>query len=398
MMVLYDEFRKYFDDQEIYGVKSPLRICPIGAHSDYQDGLVTGFTLDASVDMIYSPREDGYINIRSMDFPDREYFHVNHSSEYIPGFWGTYIRGAVKSLQQDFVLKKGLNAVVSGKLPIGGLSSSAAVTTAYLKALCHVNEIPVDEIDLIRYSNWVENQFIGLKNGILDQSANILSKNNHLMVMDCQNWEYQLVPDNPELPEFEVVVVFSGITKNLMGTDFNNRVDEVRVAGWLLNEMDGKALPKLDQVKLRNIPKETYLDHKDKIPARFAKRAAHFYTEKDRVLAGVEAWRQGDLKQFGQLMFESGHSSFYQQESGIPEMETIYNILKETPGVYGARPSGAGYRGAVIGLVDPAYKASIKEKIDQVYPQKHPQIKDDYRVNFCQRDDGARFVDVEEFK
>lgn len=79
-------------------------------------------------------------------------------------------------------------------------------------------------------------------------------------------------------------------------------------------------------------------------------------------------------------------------------METIYNILKETEGVYGARPSGAGYRGAVIGLVNPEFKEHIKARIDEVYPSSHPAYKDVYEVNFCKTDDGARFVDPKEFE
>ena len=387
---------KYGEKSDVRAVKSPLRVCPIGAHSDYQGGRVTGMTLDASVDLVYAPREDGYINIKSLDFPDREYFHVDHDLNYIPGFWGTYIRGAVKALQEDYVLKNGINAVVSGKLPIGGLSSSAAVTTAYLKALCDVNNIEVSKMDLIKYSHMVENQFIGIKNGILDQSANILSMDNQLMVMDCQNWEYKMVDKGNDFPEFEVVVVYSGISQNIMGTDFNNRVDEVRVAGWLLQELRGEPLPKLEDVKLRDIPREDYEKYKDELPERFRKRAAHFYTEFDRVNEGAKAWADGDIEKFGELMFESGMSSFYQQESGIPEMKTIYDILKDSEGVYGARPSGAGYRGAVIGLINPAYKEQIKKNIDEVYPEKHPEIKDAYEVNFCKTDDGARFVDVEE--
>ncbi|WP_328803183.1 galactokinase [Ruoffia halotolerans] len=348
--------------------------------------------------MVYAPREDGYINIKSMDFPDKEYFHLSHDLEYIPGFWGSYIRGAVHALQEDYVLKVGLNAIVSGKLPIGGLSSSAAVTTAYLMALCDVNDIEFTKYDLIKYSHWVETEFIGLKNGILDQSANILSLDNQLMVMDCQEWEHEMVPKGEGFPDFEVVVVYSGITKNLMGTDFNNLVDEVRVAGWMLQELAGLPLSKLEDVRLREIPKEVYETHKENLLPRFRKRAAHFYTEQERVEKGAEAWAKGDLEAFGQLMFESGHSSFYQQESGIPEMETIYNILKDTEGVYGARPSGAGYRGALIGLVNPDFKEHIKAQIDAIYPSKHPEYKDVYEVNFCQTDDGARFVDPKEFE
>lgn len=397
MSKLIDTFNaEYGHSDDLRAVKSPLRICPIGAHSDYQGGRVTGMTIDASVDMVYAPREDNYIQIQSMDFPDKEIFSFSHELEYIPGFWGTYIRGAVQALQQDYVLKVGLNAVVEGKLPIGGLSSSAAVTTAYLMALCDVNDIEVSKMDIIMYSHWVETQFIGLKNGILDQSANVLSMNNQLMVMDCLTNEYEMVDKGNAFEDFEVIVVYSGISKNLMGTDFNNRVDEARVAGWLLLEMAGEPLPALEDVKLRNIPVEIYEEYKNQIPARFAKRAAHYYTEQARVLEGSKAYAQGNIEKFGQIMFESGNSSFYQQESGIPEMKTIFDILQNAEGVYGARPSGAGYRGAVIGLINPAYKDQIKEQIDNVYPTEHPEIKDVYEVNFCKIDDGARYVKVED--
>lgn len=216
MSNLMDTFiARYGPSDNIWVVKSPLRICPIGAHSDYQGGRVTGMTLDASVDMVYAPREDNYVEIQSVDFPDTELFPFGHDLEYIPGFWGSYIRGAVKALQEDHVLKVGLNAVVSGKLPIGGLSSPAAVTTAYLKALCDVNHIEVSKMDIIMYSHWVETKFIGLKNGILDQSANVLSMNNQLMLMDCLTNEYKMIDKGADFKDFEVIVVYSGISKNL---------------------------------------------------------------------------------------------------------------------------------------------------------------------------------------
>lgn len=395
MRSLIDKFKKIYNEIDIRAVRSPLRICPIGAHSDHQGGLVTGMTLNASVDMVYSPTDDGYIRLQSLDFPDKECFHISHDSEYVPSFWGNYIRGAVLALQQDYVLKKGLNGIVSGKLPIGGLSSSAAVTTAYLMALCDVNDIEVSKMNLIKYSHWVETAFIGLKNGILDQSANILSMDNQLMVMDCKTNEYEMVPKGLNMPGFEVVVVYSGISKQLISTDFNNRTDELRVAGWILEELsDLKITPSLEKVQLRDIPVEVYEEYKNQLPDRFRKRAAHYYTEQVRVQKGAEAWANGDIEMFGQLMLESGESSFYKYESGIPEMKTIYNLLCECEGVYGARPSGAGYRGAMIGLVNPNYKEQIKAKVDAEYSRKHPEYKDLYEVNFCKTVDGAGLVDL----
>ena len=385
---------KIFEDKykgtDIRVIQSPLRICPLGAHVDHQGGVVTGMALDSNVEMVYSPSDDGYIRIQSLDFPDEEYFHIDHVPEVLPGFWGNYPRGAVLALQQDHFLKRGFNAVISGKLPIGGLSSSAAVTTAYLMALCDVNDINVSKINLVNYSHWAETNYIGLKNGILDQSANILSQDNHLLSMDCKTGEHSLIEKLDNMPEFEVVVVYSGVTKALMGTDYNNRVDECRVAGWIIQDLADKGATALEDVQLRDISIEDYREHRENVPGRFRRRLDHYFSEQKRVQNGIEAWRTGDINRFGELIFESGKSSIYQYESGCPELITIFEALADCPGVYGARFSGAGYRGCCIGLIDPKYKEDIKQRIDSVYPQEHPKYKNDYKVHFCKTGDGAR--------
>ena len=373
-------------------IKSPLRICPLGAHVDHQHGLVTGMALDAAVNLVYSRGDNGYVRVQSRDFPDEEYFAISSVPGMVPGFWGNYLRGAILALKQNHVIKHGINAIISGKLPIGGLSSSAAVTTAYLMALCDVNDIEVSKEELVQLSHWVENQFIKLNNGILDQAANILSRNNYLMFMDTRTSQYQLIEKPVSMPEFEVVVVYSGLSKALIGTDYNNRVDECKVAAWIIQELAQQRIASLPETRLRDVDRETYLKVREGLPPRFRKRADHFFSENERVKAGVEAWQKGDLKTFGQLMFESGESSIHNYECGCPELITIFEILKKAPGVYGARFSGAGYRGCCIGLIDPYYKEEIKAAVDREYPVKHPEYKDVYQVNFCKTDDGARIV------
>ena len=396
-------FKSLFNDEDIRAVRSPLRIAPLGAHSDHQDGRVTGMALDASIDLIYSPNNEGIVNVHSLDFPGEEKFHIDDEFEFVPGFWGNYLRGAVVSLQEDFTLTKGINGLLNGELPIGGLSSSAAVLTAYLMALGDVNGIELSKLDLIQYNSNAERNFMGLKNGILDQSSNILSQDDYLMVMDCQTNEYDLVPKGDDFPEFEVVVVFSGVTQQLTDSGFNNRTDECRVAGWLMQEWEniynGAEVTPLDDVRLRDIKPDIYEKYQDDLPGRFGRRAEHFYTEQARVLKGQEAWAAGDIATFGQLMFESSDSTFNNYETGIPEMATILDTLRKSKGVYGARPSGAGFRGSVIGLVDPAYKAEIKAAIDAVFPGAHPEYADAYEVNFVQTADGASYVtDLGELK
>lgn len=392
-----DELRARFEalapNEQMRVIHSPLRICPLGAHVDHQHGLVTGMALDVSIDLGYTSVENGYVHIQSMDFPDQEIFHVDHVPEMIPGFWGNYLRGAVLALSRSHRLRRGVKGVISGKLPIGGLSSSAAVTTAYLMALCDVNELDLSPEQLIQQSHWVERHYIGLNNGILDQSANLLSRDDHLMMMDCRSGDYELIRQSAAMPEFEVVVAYSGLSQSLIRTDYNNRVDECKVAAWLLQELSEGKVSALADVRLRDIDETVFEQYKDELPGRFRRRAEHFYAENERVRRGVDLWRQGDLSTFGELMFDSGRSSIHLYECGCPELITLYHLLAESPGVYGARFSGAGYRGCCIGLVDPRYREKIVERIAEEYPVRHPEHRDTYHVYFCKIGDGARKVE-----
>jgi len=394
MKTLLNKFKQKYDnyDGELKITKSPLRVCPLGAHVDHQEGLVTGMAIDSSIDMVFAPADDGYVRVQSLDFPDEEYFHIEKTPGMIPGFWGNYLRGSVLALKREHLVNRGFKAIIRGQLPIGGLSSSAAVTTAYLLALCDVNGIDVDRKELIQCSHWVENDFIGLRNGILDQAANILSKDGYLMYMDCQTGEYELIKQPAKMPAYEIIVVYSGLSKALIGTDYNNRVDECKVSAWILQELAQDKIAAFGEVKLRDITPKDYKLYRKEIPGRFRRRADHYFSELERVKEGVLAWEKGDLKKFGRLMLASGESSINNYECGCPELITIFEILKKTPGVYGARFSGAGYRGCCIGLVNPAQKERIKEKIASEYPLQHPEYKDLYKVYFCKTGDGARIL------
>jgi galactokinase/galacturonokinase len=259
-------------------------------------------------------------------------------------------------------------------------------------ALADVNGIDVPKEKLIQYSHWVETAFIGLKNGILDQSANILSKDGYLMRMDCATGEWELIPKNPAMPEFEVVIVNSGFTKALIGTDYNNRVDECKIAASLLQELArGETTPYKD-IALRSVSREEWMAHRDSLPGRFGRRAKHYFTENQRVIDGCEAWKRGDIEAFGRLMVESGESSVHDYQCGSPELITIFDALKRVPGVHGARFSGAGYRGCCIGIIDPSCHKEVEARIAEAYPVKHPQYADKYKVYFCKTTDGASFV------
>ncbi len=372
-------------------VKVPLRICPLGAHIDHQLGRVTGMTIDRSILMAFAPATDGLVCVDSFDFEPPISFNLSNVPPYQPRDWGNYIRGAVLALQQDYQLECGLVGVVDGNMPIGGLSSSAAVTIAYLLALETMNglEVPPEKnVSLVRFT---ENQYIGLNNGILDQSVILFSQRNHLTLIDCQSIQIDKVPTTLQANDFEVLSVYSGVTHVLVGTDYNNRVAECQEAARLLLTYAGGDAVESDY-RLRQVDPTIFKAEGHRLPPMLRRRASHYFGEMQRVADGVAAWQMGDLNRFGALMSESGESSIKYYECGSPQLITLYEILREAPGVYGTRFSGAGFRGNCIALIDPAARETIAEAIHRRYPMAHPNEADAYSIHFCQTENQAHLT------
>lgn len=379
-------------ETDIRVVRSPLRVSPLGAHVDHQDGLVTGMAIDRAIYLAFVPRDDGWVRVASHNFPGCLEFGLDDIPSVSQADWGNYARGAALALQQSHDLHVGIDAVVMGMMPIGGLSSSAAVGIAYLLALEAVNDLQLSAEENIELDRYIENVYLGLKNGVLDQSMILLSDRDCLTYLDCQSMAVKRIATAASPEDFEILVVYSGVRQALVGTDYNNRVNECRQAARLMLEWSGHPGYNGD-ARLRLVPPEVYAAYKDRLPAPLDRRARHFFTELERVQAGVEAWRAGDIEQMGQLMRESGASSVHNYESGCPHLTTLYEILRECPGVYGARFSGGGFRGSCIGLSDPARRDEITAWIAARYPEAHPDISNAYSIHFCQTSEAAQLVD-----
>ena len=141
---------------------------------------------------------------------------------------------------------------------------------------------------------------------------------------------------------------------------------------------------------LRDVPYEVYLEYKDRLPENWRKRAEHWYTEYDRVHRGAEAWRKGDIEEFGRLSFESGNSSICNWETGSNELKTLYHIMTKTDGIYGGRFSGAGFKGCCMALIDPAFEESICEKVKREYLSVFPKLEGKYSAHICESADGVK--------
>lgn len=376
----------------MFHIFSPYRVCPLGAHVDHQHGLVTGFAFDMGVDLWFEPTDDGIVRLKSETFEGDVEFDITQPTRVKEGNWGDYARGAKYALKKRFTLKRGIEGTIKGSLPIGGLSSSAAVLIAYVMAMAKANNIELSKMEIIKIASQAEREYIGLTNGILDQACIALGEKDSLLFLDTDTEQYRIIRKNPRMPEFELAIIFSGLTRSLVSSDYNLRVAECKTAAWNMMAYTGMPLKGLDKTYLRDIPKETYDLTKDKMPPRFARRAEHFYSEYKRVRKGVTAWETGNLKLFGQLSFESCESSIKNYECGSEELIAIYNIMRQTEGIYGGRFSGAGFKGACIALVDPSKKEDIRQRITEEYLRMFPEYTDSFEIHFCKTDDGARFV------
>ena len=377
---------KYPDALEVNKTYVPYRVCPIGAHSDHQHGKILGFAIDKGVNLVYSIRDDSLVVLDSLDFSGSTVFDI-HSIPDKQGNWGDYARAVAFALQKKYDIEYGIEGIVAGSLPVGGLSSSAAVCLCYLNALASANDIKLSNTELIELSYIAEKEYVGINVGTLDMSCEVLCEKDKLLYLDTQNDRYELInkPDTAE--DFLIAIIYSGVSRHL-SSGFNMRVDEVRTAAYSLKAYADLPYGLFEDTRLREVPIEVYMQYKDRLPYNMRKRAEHFYTEFQRVEKGAELFKQGDIKGFGKLVFESGYSSIYNWETGSSPLISIYSIMTKTEGIYGGRFSGAGFNGCCVALVDPSYTESIKESITKEYLAEFPEYTNTFSIHYCKTDNG----------
>ncbi len=380
---------------EIYGrdpeavAFCPYRIAPLGAHIDHQNGSINGFAIDKGIHIAYGDKESGICELRSLNFPKRAQFHVRDLPEEKVGDWADHCRAAAKMLGEEYRLRNGISAVIEGSLPIGGLSSSAAVIIAFLSALAKVNKITLDPWETIRLAKKAENEYVGVNCGKLDQSCEVLCRKDHLLYLDCLDDSFSLIPKSEGMKDFKFIVFFSGLERSLANSAYNLRKDECKAAAYNLLAFAGLPYEKFKNTVLRNVPAEVFKEYKDRLPFPFYKRATHYFAEYDRVQKGVQAWKAGDLSTYGSLVFESGRSSIDNYECGCDELITLYEIMSGTDGIYGGRFSGAGFKGCCMALVDPAKADEVIDKVSREYLKAYPDLEGKYMAALCDTADGV---------
>ncbi|GLJ10589.1 hypothetical protein SUGI_0131200 [Cryptomeria japonica] len=399
------------DVDEVRVVASPYRICPLGAHIDHQGGTVTAMTVNKGILLGFIPSGDSKVVLQSAQFKGAVQFRIDNNLCKEDGEvheecgWGRLARGAVFALKSaGKSLYQGIIGFVDGSGPFdsSGISSSAAVGVAYLLAFESANDLNISPSENIQLDRMIENGFLGLKNGILDQSAILLSQKKCLTCIDCKSKDYKFIlppisngnSNNEELESYKILLAFSGVKHALSSKPgYNSRVAECQEAATILLEASRRTSA---EPLLCNVAPEDYAVHKEKLKDNLARRAEHYYSENSRVLAGLKAWSCGNLEDFGRLMSESGLSSIVNYECGCEPMIQLYEILLKAPGVFGARFSGAGFRGCCVALVDSKFaeKAAsyVFEEYKKVQPDLAAQLEEETAVLICESGDRARLI------
>ncbi|MEM7798313.1 MAG: hypothetical protein AAF633_03905, partial [Chloroflexota bacterium] len=346
-----------------------------------------GKAISAYTLLVFAPRADGQIILKPTNYPSEASFFIEEIG--VPDFsdWSRYARGAAKVLNKHTPLQQGLTGLVSGTLPGSGLSSSASVGLAYLRALAAVNELELSNREYVELDRQLENDYLGLNNGIQDQSAIVNGERDKLMHLHTLTRVVDQIEDGSIMDGVSCLIVYSGFSRELTSTGFNDRVGECRQAANMMGMM-------IDQEAhvLSDIPADAFDALKNELPDHIQRRAAHYYSEVERVQLGREAWAAGDTVRFGELMNESCESSIHQYQSGSEPIIALQEIVSSAPGIYGSRFGGGGYGGCVIGFVRTEAAEDAYRQIRRRYASRYPDAAQRAGYYIAQFENGLRII------
>jgi galactokinase len=306
----------------------------IGEHTDYNDGFVLPVAIDRTVAVAAAPVEGKKVRVYSADFDARDEWPVDAPRRTGRGEWRDYVRGVAWTLLDAGFELRGADLAIAGDVPLGaGLSSSAALEVAVAGALCAVAGTEMEAERLALLCQNAENQFVGVRCGIMDQLAAACSRAGHALLIDCRSLEMEHVPLPNDMP---IVVVDSKVQRELGKTAYNDRREECAAAARALRV---ESLREAATVDLSGLPEP------------LNRRAGHVVSENRRVLDAVEALRNGDVARFGDVMYESHASLRDDFAVSTPELDLLVERASQTEGVMGARLTGAGFGGCTVNLV-----------------------------------------------
>jgi galactokinase len=339
--------------------RAPGRVNLIGEHTDYNDGYVLPTPIDRHVYVAAKPRPDDRFRVYAADFRQSKEFTLGGTRHDPDRPWSNYVQGVVEVLRDEGHGLKGADMVVTGDVPLGaGLSSSAALLMATLRALQDMNGLELDPVAAAYLGRRAENTFVGVQCGVMDHFVACLGEHGRALFIDCRTNEHRLIDMQPT---HRVVVVNTMVQRELSDSAYNERRAQCMEAVRIMSRSD-------PEVKaLRDVSPETLVEHWGELPAVIQRRTRHVVTENQRVLDAVGLLEAGDAEGFGDLMYDSHESLRFDYEVSCDELDALVDATMDMDEVVGARMTGAGFGGCTVNLVEAGYVDEFTEVIKERY-------------------------------
>jgi len=358
--------------------QAPGRVNLIGEHTDYNDGFVMPVAIDRHVILAARARQDGRVRLWSVDLNQAAEFSLDAILTDADAPWSNYVRGVANVLQLEGFVLQGMDAAIAGNVPIGsGLSSSAAIEMASALAFCalHSLEIPLDQLALL--CQRAENDFVGMRCGIMDPFIAALGQPGHALWIDCRSLEYDPVPVPVEV---SIVVCDTMKRRGLVDSEYNARRQECQRGVELLQQ------PFPGIRALRDVSSADLSRFGSLLPPVVRRRCMHVVSENERVTAAVDVLREGSVTQFGRLMDESHASLRRDYEVSCLELDLMVELARQAPGCLGARMTGAGFGGCTVNWVSVGQTERFAGQVSKQYLASTGVVPEVY---ICQASGGA---------
>jgi len=353
--------------------RAPGRVNLIGEHTDYTGGLVMPTAIHFSTWVAAGRREDRTIRAVSEGFPGALEFSLDQTPNR-QGNWTDYVAGVAATLEAAGHRLRGANLLISGEVPVGsGLSSSGAVEVATALALLKNSDLFMEPMQVALLCQRAENEFVGMRCGIMDQFISCFGRENHALMLDCRSLTYRAV----RLPSEASLVICNTMVKHeLVSTEYNRRREDCEAAARIIGP-------------LRDLTMETFERRASDLPELVRKRSRHVVSENARVLQAAASLEQDDITAFGRYMDESHRSLRDDYEVSCRELDIMTALAGKLPGVYGSRMTGGGFGGCTISLVESSHVEDFVNQVASGYASQTGLTPDVY---VCRAEEGAKEV------
>jgi galactokinase len=378
--VVTQAFVRYFGGTPRFVVRAPGRVNLIGGHTDYNDGFVLPMAIDRAVWIALRPREDRQVRVHSLDFDETAAFALD-AMEKAHASWVEYVKGVGWALREAGYRLQGWDGVLAGDVPRGaGLSSSAALELATARAFtCAAFDAEAegawDPVRMAKLCQRAENEWVGMRCGIMDQMISAAGKAGHALLIDCRSLQTEAVPVPPGTA---VVVLDTATRRGLVDSAYNERRAQCEAAADFFGVE-----------ALRDVTPEQFEARSSELDRVIRRRARHVVTENERTLRAAEAMRRGEAGELGRLINASHASLRDDFEVSSEALNAMAACAQGEGGCYGARMTGAGFGGCAVAVVKEDAADVFADAVESCY-----RARTDVQPNIylCRAADGAAVV------